>query len=205
MQLDAVKRFADRSSRELVFVVGTASRDELRATGLAFADTLKGSGAFARVEYLVDDRYIAAARAERDQRTALLVDAAPRAARARRPARRWSAKALRAAYTPLAFTRPFSISDDPLGLASAAFAEELPGTGHARLEGDILVAEDETRAWTIVRATSAGDPYRTETHAKVMAAIELAKVAARKAAPDAEIAGSGVILHAAAAAGESAG
>lgn len=201
VQLDAVKRFADRSSRELVFVVGTASRDELRATGLAVADTLKESGAFARVEFLVDDRYIAAARAERDQRSALL------ATRHREQLERGDLatlerESLRAAYTPLAFTRPFSISDDPLGLASAAFAEELPGTGRARLEGDILVARDETRTWTIVRATSTGDPYRTETHAKVMEAIKLARTAARKAAPDAEIAGSGVILHAAAAAGK---
>lgn len=201
VQLDAVKRFADRSSRELVFVVGTASRDDLRATGLAVADTLKESGAFARVEYLVDDRYIAAARAERDQRTALL------ASRHREQLERGDLatlerESLRAAYTPLAFTRPFSISDDPLGLASAAFAEELPGTGRARLEGDILVAKDETRSWTIVRATSAGDPYRTETHAQVMEAIKLAKTAARRAAPDAEVAGSGVILHAAAAAGK---
>jgi predicted exporter len=201
VQLDAVKRFADRSSRELVFVVGTASRDDLRATGLAVADTLKESGAFSRVEFLVDDRYIAAARAERDQRSALL------ATRQREELERGDLatlerESLRAAYTPLAFTRPFSISDDPLGLASAAFAEELPGTGRARLEGDILVARDETRAWTIVRATSAGDPYRTETHAQVMQAIGLAKLAARSVASDAEIAGSGVILHAAAAAGK---
>ena len=72
VQLDAVKRFADRSSRELVFVVGTAERDRLRATGLAFANTLARSGAFARVDFVVDDRYISAARAERSIRAALL-------------------------------------------------------------------------------------------------------------------------------------
>src|SRR5512138_3508379 len=71
-QLDAVKKFADRSSRELVFVVGTAARDELRATGAAFAQSLRASGAFARVDFVVDDRYIAAARADRDLRTGLL-------------------------------------------------------------------------------------------------------------------------------------
>ena len=201
VQLDAVKRFADRSSRELVFVVGTASRENLRATGLAVADTLMKSGAFARVEFLVDDRYIAAARAERDQRTALLATR-QRGQLERGDLAALERESLRAAYTPLAFTRPFSISDDPLGLASAAFAEELPGTGRARLEGDILVARDDSHAWTIVRATSAGDPYRTETHARVMEAIGLAKLAARSVAPDAEIAGSGVILHAAAAAGK---
>lgn len=206
VQLDAVKRFADRSSRELVFVVGTASRENLRATGLAFSETLLRSGAFSRVEFQVDDRYIAAARAERAQRTALL------ATRQRGQLERGDVailerESLRAAYTPLAFTRPFSLLDDPLGLASAAFAEALPGTGRARLEGDILVASDPDtkeagRSWTLVRAATAGDPYRTETHAVVTRAIDAATAAAKGASSDAEIAGSGVILHAAAAAGK---
>jgi predicted exporter len=210
VQLDAVKRFADRSSRELVFVVGTASRDRLRATGLAVADTLRESGAFARVDFLVDDRYVAAARGERDRRMALL-SARQRAQLERGDVATLERESLRAAYTPLAFTRPFSVADDPLGLASAAFAEELPGTGHARLEGDILVVREgarhddgprgAARAWTVVRATTTGDPYRTETHGEVMQAIALARQAATSVAPDAEIAGSGVILHAAAAAG----
>ncbi len=201
VQLDAVKRFADRSSRELVFVVGTASRDRLRDTGLAFADTLNHSGAFARVEFLVDDRYIAAARAERDRRMGLL-SARHRAQLERGDSATLERESLRAAYTPLAFTRPFGIADDPLGLASAAFAEELPGTGHARLEGDMLVVRDGARAWTVVRATTAADPYRTETHGEVMRAIGLARSAATGVVSDAEIAGSGVILHAAAAAGK---
>jgi len=209
VQLDAVKKFADRSSRELVFVVGTASRDRLRATGLAFADSLRASGAFARVDYVVDDRYIAAARADRGLRTGLL-SSRDRDALTRGDVATLERNALRAAYTPLGFTRPFGISDDPLGIASAAFAEELPGAGRARLEGDILVARegarseessrDETQAWTIVRAATAGDPYRTETHHDVMAAIDAAHAAATRVAADADIAGSGVILHAAAAA-----
>jgi predicted exporter len=199
LQLDAVKKFADRSSRELVFVVGTASRDALRATGAAFADGLRDSGAFARVDYVVDDRYIAAARADRALRSALL-SARARELLASGQVATLERNALRAAYTPLGFTRPFGISDDPLGLASAAFAEELPGTGRARLEGDILVVRDGTHAWTVVRAATAGDPYRTETHHDVMAAIAAARAAATRVAPDADIAGSGVILHAAAAA-----
>lgn len=198
-QLDAVKKFADRSSRELVFVVGTASRDRLRATGLAFADSLRTSGAFARVDYVVDDRYIAAARADRDLRTGLL-SSRDRDLLARGAVTTLERSALRAAYTPLGFTRPFGISDDPLGLASAAFAEELPGTGRARLEGDILVVKDGSRSWTVVRAATAGDPYRTETHHAVMHAIALANLAAKSVAPDVEIDGSGVILHAASAA-----
>jgi len=132
VQLDAVKRFADRSSRELVFIVGTASRDRLRDTGAAFADSLRASGAFARVDYTVDDRYIAAARADRALRSALL-SSRDRDRLARGDVAALERDALHAAYTPLGFTRPFGISDDPLGLASAAFAEELPGAGRARL------------------------------------------------------------------------
>jgi len=199
VQLDAVKRFADRSSRELVFVVGTASRERLRATGQAFAESLRASGAFARVDYVVDDRYIAAARADRELRTGLLA-ARDRELLATGNVATLERNALRAAYTPLGFTRPFGISDDPLGIASAAFAEELPGTGRARLEGDILVVKDDSHAWTIVRAATAGDPYRTETHHVVMSAIDAARTAATRVATDADIAGSGVILHAAAAA-----
>jgi len=201
VQLDAVKRFADRSSRELVFVVGTARRDQLRATGQAFAESLRASGAFARVDSVVDDRYIAAARADRDLRTALL-STRQRAQLTRGDVAAFERDALRAAYTPLGFSRPFGISDDPLGLASEAFAEELPGTGRARLEGDILVVREGQRAWTVVRAATAGDPYRTETHSAVMMAIDTARAAAARVASDADIAGSGVILHAAAAAGK---
>jgi predicted exporter len=108
--------------------------------------------------------------------------------------------ALRAAYTPLGFTRPFGISEDPLGLASAAFAEALPGSGKSRLEGDILVVSGEGRHWTVVRATTDQAPYRTATQEKVTAAIGQARAAAAAVANDAVIAGSGVILHAAAAA-----
>jgi len=209
VQLDAVKRFADRSSRELVFVVGTAARDQLRDTGAAFAESLRGSGAFARVDYVVDDRYIAAARADRDLRSALL-SSRDRELLTHDEVSKLERDALRAAYTPLGFTRPFSISDDPLGIASAAFAEELPGAGRARLEGDILVVREGARdeksprdvshAWTVVRAATAGDPYRTETHHDVMSALDAARDAAARVAPDVDIAGSGVILHAAAAA-----
>jgi len=198
VQLDAVKRFADRSSRELVFVVGTSGRDRLRATGLAFSSALRQSGAFARVDYVVDDRYIAAARAERALRSALLSTRQREQLEHDVPA--LERDALRAAYTPLGFTRPFGISDDPLGLASAAFAQALPGSGKARLEGDILVVEVEGRHWTVVRATTGQDPYRTETQQRVTAAIDVARGAATAAASDAVIAGSGVILHAAAAA-----
>lgn len=198
VQLDAVKRFADRSSRELVFVVGTAERTRLRATGQAFANALVASGSFARVDFVVDDRYIAAARAERPVRAALL--STRQRAQLEHDVPALERDALRAAYTPLGFTRPFGISDDPLGLASAAFAEALPGSGKARLEGDILVVGGEGRHWTVVRATTGQDPYRTETQEKVTAAIAAARAAALGVSADAQIAGSGVILHAAAAA-----
>ena len=199
VQLDAVKKFADRSSRELVFVVGTAERDRLRATGAAFAGALAKSAAFARVDYVVDDRYITAARAERAMRNSLL-STRQRAQLEQRDTAALERDALRAAYTPLGFTRPFGISDDPLGIASTAFAEALPGAGRARLEGDILVVHGEDRHWTVVRATTDQDPYRTETQAKVSVAIDAARAAALGTAADAQIAGSGVILHAAAAA-----
>jgi predicted exporter len=199
VQLDAVKKFAERSSRELVFVVGTASRDRLRDTGAAFADSLRASGAFARVDYVVDDRYIAAARGDRGLRSALLASR-DRERLVHGDVAALERDALRAAYTPLGFTRPFGISEDPLGLASAAFVEELPGAGRARLEGDILVVKDESHAWTVVRAATAGDPYRTETHHEVISAIDAARAAAARIAPDVDTAGSGVILHAAAAA-----
>jgi predicted exporter len=204
VQLGAVTRFADRSSRELVFVVGTADRARLRDAGLAFAQKLRVSGAFARVDYEVDDRYVAAARAERGARFKLLA-ARHRAMLVRGDVAALEREALRAAYTPLGFTRPFSISDDPLGVAGEAFAEELPGTGAARLEGDILVVHEEGRHWTVVRAATAQDPYRTETQGEVTAAIDAARAAAEARVADVQIEGSGVILHAAAAASRAQG
>jgi predicted exporter len=197
VQLGAVTRFAERSSRELVFVVGTNARNRLRETGLAFADTLTRSTAFARVDFVVDDRYLTAARAEQDVRSGML------AARHREQLLRGGGAlerdSLRAAYTPLAYTRAFGIAEDPLGLASAAFAESLPRTGTARLEGDILVVHAEDRHWTVVRAATTGDPYRTETQHDVMRAIAGARAAAAAVVSDVRIDGSGVILHAAAA------
>jgi predicted exporter len=199
LQIDAVKRFADRSSRELVFLVGTASRDELREAGAAYAAALTESAAFARVEFVVDDRYVQAARAERATRVNL-ISARHRAQLEGGAIAALERDALRAAYTPLGFTRAFGVSDDPLGLGSEAFAEELPGAGRTRLEGDILVVEDEAKHWTLVRATAQGDPYRTETHAAVMDALARAREAAVIVAADVAVDGSGVILHAAAAA-----
>lgn len=199
VQIDAVRRFADRSSRELVFLVGTRDREKLREAGLAFSNTLARSGAFARADFVVDDRYVKAARDERASRSSLI------SARHRDQLRRGDTEALerdalRAAYTPLGFTRAFGISDDPLGLESDAFAEELPGAGRARLEGDILVMSGDAGFWTLVRATVAGDPYRTETHAAVTKALAEARAAATAVTADAQVDGSGVVLHAAAAA-----
>ncbi|MBC8027502.1 MAG: hypothetical protein H7Y89_16035, partial [Steroidobacteraceae bacterium] len=199
VQIDAVKRFADRSSRELVFLVGTVERERLRDAGLAFSSTLARSSAFARVDFVVDDRYVGAARDERATR-ASLISARHREQLERGDVRGLERDALRAAYTPLGFTRAFGISDDPLGLESEAFAEELPGAGRARLEGDILVVQGQAKFWTLVRATVAGDPYRTETHADVTNALAGARTAALAVAGDASIDGSGVVLHAAAAA-----
>jgi predicted exporter len=199
VQIDAVKRFADRSSRELVFLVGTGEREKLRDAGMAFSNALARSGAFARVDFVVDDRYVAAARVERASR-ANLISARHRDQLERGDTDSLERDALRAAYTPLGFTRAFGISDDPLGLESEAFAEELPGVGRARLEGDILVVPGDATFWTLVRATVAGDPYRTETHGDVMAALAEARAAAARIANDAAVDGSGVVLHAAAAA-----
>jgi predicted exporter len=199
VQIDAVRRFADRSSRELVFLVGTGERERLREAGSAFSEALSTSGAFSRVDFIVDDRFVKAARDERASRANLL-SARHREQLERGDSRALERDALRAAYTPLGFTRAFGISDDPLGLESEAFAEELPGAGRARLEGDILVVRDAGKFWTLVRMTVAGNPYRTETHAEVMTALAAARAAAAQIAPDATVDGSGVVLHAAAAA-----
>jgi predicted exporter len=199
VQLGAVTRFADRSSRELVFLVGTAQRERLRETGQAFAKRLLDSGAFAHVDFTVDDRYMRAARAERAMRSSLL-GSRQRAQLQSGDVAGLERDALRAAYTPLGFARPFGVVDDPLGIASAAFTEQLPGTGDARLEGDILVVRGEGRHWAVVRASTSGDPYRTETQGAVVNAIAAARIAAASVSADARVEGSGVVLHAAAAA-----
>ncbi len=204
LQLSAVRRFADRASRELTFVVGTGDPERLRATGEAFANTLARSGAFARVDFLIDDRYVTAARAERADRMALL-SPRHREQLARGDVAALEREALRAAYSPLAFARPFRVADDPLGLASDAFAAQLPAAGRARLQGDILVVEGGGKEWTLVRAATAGDPYRTQTQQDVTEAIRAARAAAISATPDAEIAGLGVVLHSAAGASRAQG
>jgi hypothetical protein len=60
-----VRRFAERSSRELVFGRGDLpSARSLRRRVLHSPMRSRSSGAFARIDYLVDDRYIAAAHAD---------------------------------------------------------------------------------------------------------------------------------------------
>jgi predicted exporter len=201
VQLGAVTRFAERSSRELVLLVGSAERTRLRDAGLALARTLEDSGAFARVEFLVDDRYISAARAERGERMGIL-SARHRALLERGDTAALEREALRAAYTPLGFTRPFSIADDPLGLASAAFAEQLPQPGRARLEGDMLVVGQGERTYTLLRATTAGDAYRIEVQKKVVQAIDAGRAAAKAAVSDSDVLASGLTLFAAAGASQ---
>jgi len=197
-ELATISTFAERVSRELIFLVGAADPAAARAAAARFARSLDASGAFDGVHAEVDPRMLEAARALGGARHGLLAPR-DRARLERGDGARIGQEALRQLYSPIGMIRPLPFAMDPLGFTADFLAAQAPRLGAARLVGNMLAVGTAARTHVVVSATMRGDPFRTDEQQRASGAIEAARNAARAPDPRVEIIGSGALLHAAAA------
>ncbi len=191
----AIRQFAASASSELLFLAGTREPGNTRAAAMAFADALRRSPVFDRVEFSLDASMLDEIRAQLGRRAALL---SPRHhdMLARGDVARLEMEARQAAYTPLGFARPFALTDDPLGLA--ADTVDAPRiNGAARLEDDYLAVSNGSLTYALIRARLAGNPYALPVQEQVRGAIDNARTTANRIDNTFETIGSGVVFHAA--------
>lgn len=193
----ALDAYTDRLSRNSLFLVGAADFATARTAAGAFADALRNSGQFAQVRLELDRSLVEAARADLPYRGYLL-SSRHREWLAQNQQQRLHDEALRALYTPAGFLRPFNATEDPLGLLSAFVTGQRPPTGRARLQQDVLAVAAGGRSYVLVTAQTGASAFSVAAEEAAGQAIAAARAAAT-AAGAAEIDGSGVIQHAAAA------
>ena len=199
----AVNQFSQALAGKIVVLVGAPQLDQAKQGAHAFAESLRTSKSFSQVTlelgaltqpalatYWSHRDYLLSARhyqwLSHDQSSWLLQDA------------------LHAAFTPAGLMRPISLSQDPLGLATDYFMQQLPSMGAAQLDGNVLVipAADEAGInYVLVTAELAGSPFATQVEDDALAAIDTARAQAAGAiAPvKVEFVMSGTLQHAAAA------
>lgn len=191
----AIRKFAESASSELLFLAGTRDPENTREAAKVFADALRTSPAFDRVEFSLDANMLDQIRAQLGRRAALLSDR-HHDMLARGDVARLEMEAQQAAYTPLGFARPFALTDDPLGLASDTV--DAPSVnGAARLEDDYLAVSSGGRTYALIRARLAGNPYALPVQDQVLGAIDNARAAANRIDNGFATIGSGVVFHAA--------
>jgi len=190
----AVDQFSQALARKVIFLVGAPQLDAAKADAAKVAAALRGSHAFSEVTLeisgtsaqllnlyrahrgsLASTRQLALLRAGDDER--LLRDT------------------LRAAFTPAGLTRPLSLVDDPLGLASDWLQQQVPALGAAQLDGSVLVVSDQTTRYVLIVAELAGSPFASDTEEAATTAIASCRNAL---SPGSELLVSGTVQHASA-------
>ena len=194
-QLDAIRRFADNNSNELLYLVSTRDPQHTRDAADAFANALRSSQAFDTIVFNIDTQTLEQLQNELGSRATLLSDK-HRAWLQQGDVARLEREAQQAAFTPLGLARPFRLADDPLGLAADALVNSI-ATGAAMLEDDYFAVHRGEQRYALIRARVAGNPYALPVQNRVLAAIAAAGVASRKIDVGVQMLGSGVILFAA--------
>ncbi len=196
----ALDEFSAQLARQQIFLVGSDTLTDAKLAAAAFAKALETSGAFTSVRWQIDSDFAQRAAVYLAHRAFLLSPGDEQAldAGVTEPLMK---RALRLAYTPVGLMQPLGLAEDPLGLTSHFLRATAGIASHTRLEGNLLVAQSDGRQFVLVITENEGHPYATETQVLVMPAIARARLAASRAttAP-VEIAGSGAIQHASAAA-----
>jgi predicted exporter len=194
---DALDAFSGQLARRQLYLIGNADSAQAKAAARVFADQLRASGAFARVDlelsgaieqrlalYLAHSAYLLA------ERDATLL--------AKGETATLSQQALRAAFTPAGLIQPINLARDPLGLLNRFLQGQRLSLGNAQLDGTMLIVQHDATTFVLVSAESAGSPFASSVQEKVLPAIAQATLAARAVA-DIEMVSSGAIQHAAAA------
>jgi predicted exporter len=114
--------------------------------------------------------------------------------------------ALRAAFTPTGLMRAVGFADDPLGLANDYLMQQVPHIGAARLDGKVLVVNDQSPtgndySYVLIAVELNGSPFATQVQEDAMAGLTAANQAGQQAiAPSKlDVVISGAMPHAAAA------
>ena len=188
----AIDRFSQALARRVILLVGAPQLDAAQANARTVAETLRASSAFADVALDVNGRMqqqVALYRAHRG----VLLSERQREWLAAGDDERLLREARRAAFTPEGLMRPLKLVDDPLGLGADYLRQQMPSLGAARLEGSMLVVEDDARAYVLIVAELAGSPFATSTEESAMGAIAAARAQLHEGA---ELLVSGTVQHA---------
>ncbi|MET0499760.1 MAG: MMPL family transporter, partial [Steroidobacteraceae bacterium] len=196
----ALDEFSAQLARQQIFLIGSDQLADAKLAAAAFAKELATSGAFSSVRWQIDSdlaQRVAVYVAHR----AFLLSPTDEAALDAGETEAIAKRALRSAYTPAGLLQPLGLAEDPLGFTNDYLRATAGVAGNTRLEGNLLVAERDGREFVLVITENEGHPFAAATQERVIPAIARARLAASRAtnAP-VEIAGSGAIQHASAAA-----
>jgi predicted exporter len=196
----SLDEFSARLARKQIFLIGSDTLADARLAAGAFAKELEASGEFTSVQWELDPEVSERMAIYLAHRAFLL---SPRDARALAAGTtgQLQQRALRAAYTPAGLMQPLGLGADPLGFMNDFLRTTLVSPGNARVEDSMLVVERAAGIFVMVLTENEGHPFASSTQERVMPAIERARLAASRAVKTpVEIAGSGAIQHASAAA-----
>ncbi|HEU4780704.1 MAG TPA: MMPL family transporter, partial [Steroidobacteraceae bacterium] len=192
--------FSAQLARKQIFLIGSDRLEDAKLAAAAFANALETSGAFISVQWQFDSDLTQRAEVYRVHR-AFLLSPKDRQALEAGVVEPLVKRALRAAYTPTGLMQPLGLAEDPLGFTSNFLRATAGFVGNTRVEGNMLVAEGDGRDFVLVLTENSGHPFASSTQERVVPAIALARLAASLATNrPVEIAGSGAIQHASAAA-----
>ncbi len=194
----ALRTYTDQLGRRTLFLVEAADLPTAKAAAGSFSQALRASPVFSRVQLDLDAGIVAGLRDYLPYRYGLLSDAERGLLQSGQGQRLYD-DALRSLYTPAGWMRPFSASEDPLGLLSGFVAGLKPPVGRAAPRDGVLAVVTADHADVLVIAETAGSAFSATVQEQAGPAIAAARSAGLKAGAT-SIVGSGVILHAAEAA-----
>lgn len=195
-----LEEFSAQLARKQIFLIGSERLEDAKLAAAAFAHALETSGAFAQVQSRLDSDLAQRAAVYLAHRAYLL---SPKDRRALETGvtEPLVKRALRAAYTPTGLMQPLGVAEDPLGFTSHFLRATAGAFGNTRVEGEVLVAARDGLEFVLVLTENEGHPFASSTQERVVPAIAHARRAASLATNrPVEIAGSGAIQHASAAA-----
>jgi len=194
---DALDAFSARLARKQLFLIGAPEAEVAKNSARAFAELLRASKAFARVDleltadaqqrfgvYLQHRAYLLS----KDDVEALRAGKTDALAQ----------QALRSAFTPAGLMQPITLTQDPLGVINRFLQSQRLSLGNAQLDGAVLTVTHDGWTFVLLTVECDGSPFASSVQERVMPAIESAKRAVL-ADKNVTIYSSGTMQHAAAA------
>lgn len=194
----ALTQYSDAVSRKTVFLVGGPDPAAAKNAASQFADFLRSSKAFDRIQLEFDAKALLGMDLYKKYRFGLLSEK-HRAWLQRGETRQFGREALRAIYNPAPLIRPLSVAGDPFNLLGDFVSQQWSMRGAARPDGSVLMVSDAQMSYALVIADTADSPFSTATDDQLLPVIRSATARA-ETVPGIEVLGSGVLLHASAAA-----